>query len=160
MGSAEQNRNFIESRMSTFEYVERSRIPVERSVGEAMHQGVLTCRQETPIQEVARQMTEQDISALVVVNDQGNLVGLISRTDLVNARLYEQYWKNWRDLTAGHIMVSDVVSVRVTDTVRYASKLMMDRKIHRVVVVEEKDGGKKPVGVLSITDLVREIAGT
>ena len=40
-------------------------------------------------------MTEQDISALVIVNSEGNLVGLISRTDLVNARLYEQYWKNW-----------------------------------------------------------------
>jgi CBS domain-containing protein len=133
---------------------------MERAVGDVMHQGVLTCQDATPIQEVARQMTEQDISALVVVNNDGNLVGLISRTDLVNARLYEQYWKNWRDLTASHIMVTDVVSVKISDTIRYASKLMMDRRIHRVVVVEEKDGGKKPVGVLSITDLVREIAST
>lgn len=133
---------------------------MDRAVGDVMHSGVMTCRQETPIQEVARQMTEQDISALVVVNSEGNLMGLISRTDLVNARLYEQYWKNWRDLTASHIMITDVVSVKLSDTVRYASKLMMDRKIHRVVVVEEQDGGKKPVGVLSITDLVRQIAGT
>jgi CBS domain-containing protein len=133
---------------------------MERAVGDVMHPGVMTCHEETPIQEVARQMTEQDISALVIVNSEGNLVGLISRTDLVNARLYEQYWKNWRDLTASHIMISDVVSVKITDTVRYASKIMMDRKIHRVVVVEEKEDGKKPVGVLSITDLVREIASS
>jgi CBS domain-containing protein len=133
---------------------------MERAVGDVMHQGVLACQDTTPIQEVARQMTEQDISALVVVNEDGNLVGLISRTDLVNARLYEQYWKNWRDLTASHIMITDVVSVKISDTVRYASKIMMDRRIHRVVVIEDKDGGKKPVGVLSITDLVREIAST
>ncbi len=131
---------------------------MERAVGDIMHVGVLTCHTQTPIQDVARQMTEQDISALIVVNDNGHMIGLISRTDLVNARLYEQYWKTWRDLTAGQIMVTDVVSVQKTDTIRYASKIMMDRKIHRVVVVEEEHGGKKPVGVLSITDLVREIA--
>ncbi|NJN66114.1 MAG: CBS domain-containing protein [Chloroflexaceae bacterium] len=132
---------------------------MDRTVGEVMHRGVLTCLQETPIQEVAQKMTEHDVSALVVVNDQGNMIGLISRTDLVNARLYEQYWKNWQDLKAMNIMVSDVVCVKTSDTIRTASKLMMDRKIHRVVVIEEADTGKKPIGVLSITDLVREIAG-
>ncbi|MFQ3663656.1 MAG: CBS domain-containing protein [Chloroflexaceae bacterium] len=131
---------------------------MERLVGEVMHHGVLTCRRETPIQDVARQMSEQDVSALVVVNDEGNMIGLISRTDLVNARLYEQYWKHWRGLTAGHIMVTDVVSVRPADTVQDASRLMMERRIHRVVVVEEDREGVKPIGVLSVTDVVRDIA--
>ena len=131
---------------------------MDRTVGEVMHPGVLTCLRETPIQDVARQMSEQDISALVVVNDEGLMIGLISRTDLVNARLYEQYWKHWRGLTAGHIMITDVVSVHTADTLQQASKLMMERHIHRVVVVEEADGGLRPIGVLSITDLVRDIA--
>jgi CBS domain-containing protein len=103
-------------------------------------------------------MSEQDISALVVVDDDGNMVGLISRTDLVNARLYEQYWKHWRGLTAGHIMVTDVVSVHADDSLQHASKQMMERHIHRVVVVETAETGLRPVGVLSITDLVRDIA--
>ncbi len=131
---------------------------MERLVGEVMHHGVLTCRRETPIQDVARQMSEQDVSALVVVNDEGNMIGLISRTDLVNARLYEQYWKHWRGLTAGHIMVTDVVSVRPGDSVQDASRLMMERRIHRVVVVEDAGEGVKPIGVLSVTDVVRDIA--
>jgi len=131
---------------------------MERTVGEVMHRGVLTCLRETPIQDVARQMSEQDVSALVVVNDEGLMIGLISRTDLVNARLYEQYWKHWRGLTAGHIMITDVVSVHTGDTLQQASKLMMERHIHRVVVVEEAEHGLRPIGVLSITDLVRDIA--
>ncbi len=131
---------------------------VERRVEEIMHRGVLSCQRETPIQDVARQMAEQDVSALVVVDGKGNMVGLISRTDLVNARLYEQYWKHWRGLTAGHIMVTDVVSVHTNDSLQHASKLMMERKIHRVVVVEDAEEGVKPIGVLSITDLVRDIA--
>jgi CBS domain-containing protein len=131
---------------------------MERTVGEVMHQGVLTCQRETPIQDVARTMSDNDVSALVVVNDAGDMVGLISRTDLVNARLYEQYWKHWRGLTAGHIMVTDVVWVKPTDSLQHASKLMMERRFHRVVVAEEQDNGVRPLGVLSITDLVRDIA--
>jgi CBS domain-containing protein len=129
-----------------------------RKVADLMHSGVLTCQRDTPIQDVARQMSEQDVSALVVVDSKGNMAGLISRTDLVNARLYEQYWKHWRGLTAGHIMVTDVVSVHIEDSLQRAGKLMMERKIHRVVVVEDQDGGAKPIGVLSITDLVRDMA--
>ncbi|NJN16404.1 MAG: CBS domain-containing protein [Oscillochloris sp.] len=131
---------------------------MERTVGEVMHTGVLTCLRDTPIQDVARRMSEQDISALVVVNEEGLLIGLISRTDLVNARLYEQYWKHWRGLTAGHIMITDVVSVNAADTLEQAGKLMMERRIHRVVVVEEGEKGVKPIGVLSVTDIVRDIA--
>ncbi len=131
---------------------------MERLVGEVMHHGVLTCRDDTPVQEVARAMSENDVSALVVVNDTGHMVGLVSRTDLVNARLYEQYWRHWRGLTAGHIMVTDVVSVSTGDTTKLASKLMMERHIHRVVVVEDDGVGKKPVGILSVTDLVRDMA--
>lgn len=123
-----------------------------------MHRGVLTCLRETPIQDVARQMSEQDVSALVVVNDEGHLIGLISRTDLVNARLYEQYWKHWRGLTAGHIMVTDVVSVHTSDSMQEASRLMMERRIHRVVVVEADGEGVRPIGVVSVTDVVRDIA--
>lgn len=131
---------------------------MERTVGEIMHRGVLTCKRETPIQDVARQMSERDISALVVVDDDETMIGLISRTDLVNARLYEQYWKHWRGLTAGHIMVTDVISVHVGDSLQQASRLMMNRHIHRVVVVEDSAHGLKPIGILSITDLVRDIA--
>jgi signal-transduction protein with cAMP-binding, CBS, and nucleotidyltransferase domain len=131
---------------------------MDRTVGEVMHKGVITCKRETPIQDVAKQMTEQDVSALVVVEANGGLAGIISRTDLVNARLYEQYWKHWRGLTAGHIMTGDVVTVAPDDTVAVASKRMMERRIHRVIVVDSEEGVTKPVGVLSITDIVRDMA--
>jgi len=131
---------------------------MDRVVGDLMHHGVMTCRLDTRVEDVARFMVDNDVSALVVVNDDEHVIGLISRTDLINARLYEQYWKHWRGLTAGHIMVTDVVVVSRHDSVHVASKLMMEHRIHRVVVIEQHGGGQKPVGVLSVTDLVRDIA--
>ena len=58
----------------------------EVRVGNWMHHGVITCQPETPVAEVAATMDSNDISALVVVNQHGAAVGVISRTDLINAR--------------------------------------------------------------------------
>jgi CBS domain-containing protein len=55
-------------------------------------------------------------------------------------------------------MTTDVVSVHVDDTLQQAAELIMSRHIHRVVVVEDDEEGKKPVGILSITDVVRDLA--
>jgi CBS domain-containing protein len=39
-----------------------------------------------------------------------------------------------------------------------ASDLIMQHHIHRVIVVEDAENGQRPVGILSITDLVRDMA--
>lgn len=127
-------------------------------VSDVMHHGVITCDEKTPLHDVARRMTDNDISALVVVDQQGALVGIISRTDLVKARVYEQYWRAWRNLTAGHIMTRDVVTVHASESIEAAGRLLMERHIHRLVVVEEREGRLYPVGVLSISDIVRNLA--
>jgi CBS domain-containing protein len=122
-----------------------------------MHRGVISCTSTTEIQTIARTMTEQDISALVVIDD-NVLVGIISRTDLINARLYEHYWKHWRGLTANNIMTKDVVTVSPDATLEAAGRMLMERHIHRLVVVESATDLLVPIGILSITDLVRDLA--
>jgi CBS domain-containing protein len=131
---------------------------MERKVKDLMHAGVLTCTSSTPIQEAAKMMVEHDVSALVVINSDGHMAGLLSRTDLVKIRIDAQTRDSWRTMPVSDIMVKDVVSVLPDDSLQYASELIMSRHIHRVVVVEEDAGGKKPVGILSITDVVRDLA--
>jgi CBS domain-containing protein len=128
-----------------------------RRVSDVMHRGVISCTSTTEIQTIARTMTEQDISALVVIDD-NVLVGIISRTDLINARLYEHYWKHWRGLTASHIMTKDVVTVDPDASLEAAGRILMERHIHRLVVVEQAADQLVPIGILSITDLVRDLA--
>lgn len=132
---------------------------MKRMVSELMHQGVLTCTAETPIQDAARMMVEQDVSALVVVNQQGYLIGVLSRTDLVRLRMLSQDKGRWRSQPVSDIMAKTVMTVQASDTLQQASELMMNRHIHRVVVVEEEEQGAKPIGILSITDIARDMAG-
>jgi CBS domain-containing protein len=129
----------------------------EELVREWMHRGVITCSPDTTFQAVADAMKARDISALVVVDEAGDAVGVVSRTDLVNARFVEPYLRHWRGLTAKHLMNSPVVSVSDTTPLAEATALLRDRKIHRLVVTEKHGTHEKPIGILSVTDLVRKM---
>ena len=129
----------------------------EKTVRDWMHRGVVTCHPETPVQEVAQTLEAQNISALVVVNDKGDALGVISRTDLVNSRFIQPYFRHWHGMGAEHLMTKPVVSVTAETTIREAVLLLNEKHIHRLVVVERVDGHSKPVGILSVTDLARHV---
>ncbi|HXG52426.1 MAG TPA: CBS domain-containing protein [candidate division Zixibacteria bacterium] len=123
-----------------------------------MHAGVETCGLETPIERVAAVMDAKDISALIVTDAQGDVAGVISRTDLVNARFVQPYLKHWRGMTAEHLMTKPAITIGPDATIEEAARVLADRRIHRLVVVEESSGHVRAIGVLSVTDLARRVA--
>jgi CBS domain-containing protein len=126
----------------------------EAQVRDWMHPGVFTCSPDTPAEEVAGAMAAHDISALVVVDADGYAVGLISRTDLVNATFVQPYLRHWRGLSARHLQSSPVISVPEDMPVERAIALIRERKIHRIVVTVAEGRRERPVGILSVTDIV------
>lgn len=130
----------------------------KKKVRDWMHQGVISCRRDTPVEEVAKTMDAKDISAMVVVDDQGDAAGVISRTDLVNARFIQPYLKHWRGMTAEHLMSKPVISISPDTTIDEAVRRLHEKRIHRLVVVEESAGHSRAVGILSLTDLAKHAA--
>jgi CBS domain-containing protein len=124
-----------------------------------MHEGVVTCRPDTPVEEVAGAMSAHHVSALVVVDGEGYAVGLISRTDLVNATFVQPYMRHWRGMAARHLMTSPVISVRADSPLDEALTLIHRHRIHRVVVTVVEGARERPIGVLSVTDLAGRVAG-
>jgi CBS domain-containing protein len=124
-----------------------------------MHLGVIACAPETPVEEVAAAMAAHDVSALVVVDAEGYAVGVISRTDLVNATYVQPYLRHWRGMAARHLMSTPVVSVRAETPVEEAAALMRERRIHRVVVTALEGPRERPLGILSVSDLAGRLAG-
>jgi CBS-domain-containing membrane protein len=129
----------------------------ENKVQNWMHRGVITCDPETSVSEVAGIMDSHDISALVVVDEKRDAIGVISRTDLVNARFVEPYMKHWRGLSAQHLMSKPVISVSAETRIEEAVQILLEKRIHRLVVVEKPAGHIRPVGILSVTDLARHV---
>lgn len=128
-----------------------------KMVQDVMSKDLRCCSVSATVPDVAHIMTAYDVSSVVVLDDEGFLAGIVTRTDLVALRGSEEYWYG---LTAQHVMKTDVVTCAPETPMRDASKTLVQKGIHRLVVVENPDGGEKvrPVGVLSQTDIVRDMA--
>ncbi|HWQ12768.1 MAG TPA: CBS domain-containing protein [Roseiflexaceae bacterium] len=125
-------------------------------VRDVMHAGVISCPSETPVEEALRVMQANRIHALVVVDGPGYLAGIVSQTDLLRAwqdgSTYEKVMRG----PVSTIMTASVVSCMPDMELGRAIKLLNRHRIHRLVVVEERNDGRFwPVGILSMTDLVR-----
>ncbi|MCA9869056.1 MAG: CBS domain-containing protein [Anaerolineae bacterium] len=127
----------------------------EKLVKHIMHSGVIGCGPGTPLAEVVRILSDTDIHALVVTGDDGEVVGILSHMDVIP--FHDQ---DLSQRTAGDVMTKKVISIVPSAKVSEAIKAMVENHIHRLVVTEEEDGKLKPVGVLSTTDIVREMRGS
>jgi CBS domain-containing protein len=129
----------------------------EPTVRDGMHEGLISCSPDAGLEEVAGIMREQGISAVVVMKE-GEAVGIISQTDLVNAAFVQPYMRYWRGMAARHLMTSPVVSVPSDAPLARALELLESRRIHRLVVTESTDAGERPIGVLSLGDIARAVS--
>ena len=121
------------------------------TVQQANRCGIYMCSQDSRLVEVAQHMVDEDISSLVVVDQGGFLAGIVTRVDLLRAYIDQD---DWADLPVSQFMIRNVYTVTPQDLLQYVAQLLLEKNIHRVVVVEEQSGRKKPVGVISAADLV------
>ncbi|MBP7690899.1 MAG: CBS domain-containing protein [Anaerolineales bacterium] len=122
-----------------------------RTVLEAKRLEVFTCTLECPLREAAERMTRREISALVVVDAHGDLQGIITRMDLLRAHLTHDDWE--RRPVAAH-MTREVVTVEPDTLLKDVAEQLVGHHIHRVVVIQPEDGRRRPVAVVSGSDLV------
>jgi len=128
----------------------------DRTVLQAKRLGIVSCKRQDALGDIAKRMADDDISALVVVNLAGDLAGIISRSDLLRAYMENQ--DGWRALPVEDYMTRDVVTVSPNDRLLDAARLMLGSHIHRVAVVRETEAGSIPIAVISDSDLVCDMA--
>jgi CBS domain-containing protein len=128
---------------------------LSRTAIEAKRYGVFTCENCSTLGDAARRMVEEDVSALVITDAQGSLSGIISRTDIIRAAITHEAWS---DLPITDFSSPQVVTVTADATLRDVAMILLDRHIHRVVVVREENGLKRPVSVISAADIVYHLS--
>ena len=126
-----------------------------RFVRDVMSRSVMTCTPETTVREAARRMAEHHVNALVVVEEaSGELEGIVSRTDLAKA-----YDKDINAITIESLMSHDVETIIPDIPVSAAVMIMLDKGIDRLVIQHAKPAPQRPVGLLSLSDVIRDMAG-
>lgn len=127
----------------------------DKLVGDLMHRGIIACHPYTPLDEVVRIVSDTDVHAIVVVNEDRCAVGTVTHLDLL--RFFS------RDLshhTAQDAMDVHVWTIQANRSAQEAAALMVKEGVHRLIVVEPDDPEGRPVGILSTTDLVKEMRGS
>ena len=128
------------------------------TVRDAMTRGVVSCAPELCLREAARLMTDSNVRALIVIDGACGLAGIVSQTDLVNATLQHPTTPDWQMLPVHQVMTREVLTVHPDESLARAAKRMVDGNVHRLVVVDDSDAECKPIGVISVGDIMRRLA--
>lgn len=112
---------------------------------------LVVLKPDTSILDAARAIEQNRIGA-VMVQDKGNVVGILTDRDLavrVVAKGLDPH-----TTTVGEVMTAGVIALAPTDTLANAIRLMQTRRIRRVPLVEDK----RLVGIVTLDDLLLDEA--
>jgi len=125
----------------------------DHTVAEVMHRGVITCGLNDPLPSVVNTMAREGISAIVVLNENKEMAGILSTTDLSRATLSAAGRGELPELLPRHIMTPDVITTWPGEPLWEALEKMLDHHVHRLVVVEKPGRDSHPIGILGMRDI-------
>ncbi|MEL6495359.1 MAG: CBS domain-containing protein [Cyanobacteria bacterium J06623_7] len=150
---------------------------MSKTVAEIMTTEPITVFPETSLQEAIQILAEREISGLPVVDKQGQLVGVISETDLTwqetgvdtppyvmfldsiiylqNPAKHNESVHKALGQTVGEAMSGNPATIRADKAVREAAKIMHDKKVRRLPVVNEQS---ELVGIITQGDVIKMMA--
>lgn len=128
-------------------------------VKEWMTSPVVTIKHNTRIADAHQLMKEKQVRRLAVINENGNLVGIItigdvreaSPSDATTLSIWELNYL-WAQLTVDKVMTRKVMSVAPETPILDAAETMLEHKVSGLPVVD--DIGKL-VGIVTESDIFR-----
>jgi CBS domain-containing protein len=130
-------------------------LPRHRTVADVMTVRVHVASTLTPFKLLVRLIEENRISAVPIVNQAGVPIGVVSESDLLHkeTRGRKRSEQAKADaVIAADLMTSPAITVRVDALVPEAARLMQERNVKRLVVV---DGRGRIAGIVSRSDLLQ-----
>jgi CBS domain-containing protein len=119
-------------------------------IQDIMSHPVITAPINSTAEQIARLMWEFDCGIIPLVNDDGRLAGVITDRDICMAA-YTQ-GKPLGQIAVTSAMSKQVMACHAGDAIETAERLMRDRKIRRVPVLDQED---RVAGVVSMNDIAR-----
>ncbi|XP_052826332.1 5'-AMP-activated protein kinase subunit gamma-1 isoform X2 [Octopus bimaculoides] len=119
------------------------------------YENIITAGPDTPIIKALNLFVEHRISALPVVDEQGKVVDVYAKFDVINLAAEKTY--NNLDVTISQALehrtagFEGVVKCQNTETLNIIIERLVMAEVHRLVVVDKEDHVK---GILSLSDLL------
>jgi predicted transcriptional regulator len=130
---------------------------VDTTVGHVMHPGLIACRPDTPLHELAGRMADLHVHCIAVSGvgkrpdgDEHLMWGLLSHMDIVHAA-----HRGELATPAGELAATRPIALAEDATLERAATLMADHDVAHVVAVGRSG---LPSGVVSTLDVIRILA--
>lgn len=126
-------------------------------VKELMHPGVITCKPDATLGNVATLLDQHQVHALFVTDRDGRIVGVISDFDLMAGEWLSsdpESLDTMRKLTASDLMTQPVDTIDAHTPLPKAATLFLQKGVGRFLVTENE----KPVGTISLSDFVASLS--
>lgn len=124
-------------------------------VGTIMHKGVIGCKPSTSLDEVVRIMADTNLRVIVVTGPDDEALGIISQLEVI-----PYYGRDHKGVKARDVMSSIVIAIPPDMPLQDAVQIMVERKITYLVVSERGDVGLRALGILSSSEVIREMRGS
>jgi CBS domain-containing protein len=118
------------------------------SIKEVMTRDVRACEPNATVADTAKVMSQEDVGPVPIVED-GRLIGIVTDRDIVVRVVAEGRDPN--ATTVSEIASTELVTVSPDDDLDEALKLLAERQIRRLPVVE----GDRLVGIVAQADIAR-----
>lgn len=124
-------------------------------VKDVMTRGVVTVPMRSNAVEIAKAMSDNNVSAIVAIEDNGETFGVISDVDI----LRKMKDNNWEIASVEDIMSDSVETINPSSTVHDAADMMVAKKVHRLIVMSEENVGAsyRPIGIISARDIIKQL---
>ncbi len=136
-------------------------LPEQLAVRDIMTERLRTVGPDAPLWEAAHTMVRAGLSALPVVSEEGQVIGLLTEAELMRHMLAMYLQGSTRGPTAPGKVVRDamtrqVLCVSPDQPLAEVASLIINKGVDRVPVVREG----RLVGVLTRSDIVRKLLGS
>lgn len=134
------------------------------TVRSVMTKRVIALKRNAEFKEIVAVLRQCRVSACPVINETGEVIGVVSEADLLHkvadphppSGLVRLRWKLGEEskvsaVTAGQLMTSPAVTIAPGASVADAARLMQNRRVKRLPVVEQ---GRQLIGIISRADVL------
>lgn len=121
-----------------------------RTAQDIMSSKVITMESDVSSTEIARIMSKNKVSSVIITKDQ-TPVGIVTERDIVSKIVAQN--KKPSEVKTVDIMTTPLVIVSPLSTTDEVAEMMIGKKIRRVVVMDST----QPLGIITVTDFVKHL---
>jgi len=132
------------------------------------------CRLDTSVEDIAKRFSEEDLSGMLVIDDDKHLLGVITESDLIDRQKnlhlptavaifdmvipmgeaqFEEELSHMQAMTAEDLAQADVVTIHADVDLSEVASVMSDRNIHHLPVLD----GDAVIGLICKHDVIKAL---